>query len=252
MAATGISEINLPVGFGIPLKEILSGMEEPWRGLSLLGMVLNNHDPEMNRKVKIRFSIDYISDSDPAASEISSMYKASVPVIPGGEVSGGGFERTAAVVLTGDPLQPSGESLETAHGKEGHWMVLPGRQVIRQRYRHLIGVPTRVHYGLVHMHNHGRSMRLTDVTEGKVLWETELIYEPDRVQIAENPPYSSTEGFLMVPDHEYEIESVYDNTSSVPVDAMAVMYLYHHPLHDERISYPPPRTAAAAPDAQQR
>ncbi|MCH7825378.1 MAG: hypothetical protein IH849_11285 [Acidobacteria bacterium] len=38
------------------------------------------------------------------------------------------------------------------------------------------------------------------------------------------------QGVLLRPDREYEIESVYSNTTSEPVDAMAVMYLYHHLL----------------------
>jgi hypothetical protein len=57
--------------------------------------------------------------------------------------------------------------------------------------------------------------------------------------------YSSTEGFVLYPDHEYEIESVYDNRSDAPVDAMAVMYLYHHPLNNERITYPIPQSPPA-------
>ena len=51
-------------------------------------------------------------------------------------------------------------------------------------------------------------------------------------QIAHIPAYSSREGFRIHPDHEYEMEAFYDNTSQVDVDAMAVIYLYFNPLGD--------------------
>lgn len=246
VAATGIDEISFPAGYGIPIEEIVSGLEAPWNEISLLGMVLNNHGSDVPGDVKLRFTVDYVPPGDYGEAGIRKLYKASVPVVPNLEhqsEESASWERGDTVVLVGDDLQP-GDLPDTTMGKEGHWMVAPGKQVIRQRYRNLIGVATSVHYGIVHMHNHGVSMKLTDLTDDKVLWETELQYEEsaDRVQIVDIPVYSSTEGFVMYPDHEYEIESVYDNASDVAVDAMAVMYLYHHPLKNERISFPIPRS----------
>ena len=86
-----------------------------------------------------------------------------------------------------------------------------------------------MHFAAVHLHNHAVYMRLTDVTSGEVLWQTDVVYEPDRVQIAEIPVFSSVEGFRLAKDHEYEIEALYDNKTGADVDAMAMMSLYHHP-----------------------
>ncbi len=246
VAATGIDEIRFPEGFGLPIEEIRNDMQAPWNEISLLGMVLNNHGTEHDGGVKLRFTVDYVPPGDYGPDAMQKLYKASVPVVPNLEhqaEESAAWERGDTVVLSGDDLQPA-ELPQTTMGKAGHWMVPPGKQVIRQRYRNLIGIDTRVHYGLVHMHNHGVSMKLTDVTAGEVLWETELGYDEDgdRVQIVEIPVFSSREGFLLHSDHEYEIESVYDNSSSEPVDAMAVMYLYHHPLKDEHITFPVPTT----------
>ena len=243
VAATGIEEIRFPDGFGLPIEEIVNDMEAPWNEVSLLGMVLNNHGTQQDADVKLRFTVDYVEPGE-YGDGMQKLYKASVPVVPNLEHQAeetAGWERGDTVVLSGESLEPVGLP-DTTMGKPGHWMVPPGKQVIRQRYRNLIGVGTSVHYGLIHMHNYGVSMKLTDLTDGAVLWETSIQYEADRVQISEIPPYSSAEGFVLHPDHEYEIESVYDNTSPAPVDAMAVMYLYHHPLNNERISYPIPKT----------
>jgi len=245
VAASGIDEISFPRGFGLPIEETVQNLEAPWNELSLLGMVLNNHGSELPGEVKLRFTVDYVAPGE-YGEDMQKLYKASVPVVPNLEHQAeetASWERGDTVVLLGDELEPAGLP-ETTMGKPGHWMVPSGKQVIRQRYRNLIGIATRVHYGIVHMHNHGASMKLTDVTEGKVLWQTAVEYEEghDRVQIARIPVYSSEQGFVLYPDHEYEIESVYDNRDEVPVDAMAVMYLYHHPLNNETISYPIPAT----------
>ena len=231
VAASGIPALRLPSGFGIPLQQILGDLEEPWRGVSLLGMVLNNHDADLSAEVNVRFLVDYVAAGEPAAADnIDKLYRASVTVLP----------HRGVTVLAGDPMGPS-ELPPNAHGKTGHWMVPPGKQVIRQQHTRLVPGPTRVHYGVVHMHNYGSSLKLTDVTDGRVLWETRVEYNPDveYAQIARIPVYSSESGFVMHPDHTYEIESVYDNRTDVPVDAMAVMYLYHHPLGDQNMTYPP-------------
>ncbi len=245
VAATGIEEIRFPAGFGLPIEEIVSDLDAPWNEISMLGMVLNNHGTPRDRDVKLRFTIDYVEPGNYGGGGIQKLHIASIPVVPNLEhdaEDSGDWERGATIVLSGENLDPVGLP-ETTTGKPGHWMVPPGKQVIRQRYRNLIGINTRVHYGLVHMHNHGVSMKLTDLTDNVVLWETTLEYEDsERVQIRKITPYSSEEGFLLRPDHEYEIESVYSNTTSEPVDAMAVMYLYHHPPNGEHVTYALPKT----------
>jgi len=191
VAASGLPALRLPSGFGIPLQQILADLEESWRGVSLLGMVLNNHDRDLGAEVNVRFLVDYVAASEPNVAEnVDKLYRASVTVLP----------HRGVTVLAGDPLGPS-ELPPNAHGKTGHWMVPPGEQVIRQQHTKLVPGPTRVHYGVVHMHNYGSSLKLTDVTEGRVLWETRVEYRPDLefAQIARIPVYSSESGFVMYP-----------------------------------------------------
>ena len=72
-----------------------------------------------------------------------------------------------------------------------------------------------------------------------MLWQSDVVYEEDRLQIQKIPVYSSEEGFPLYADHTYEVESFYDNTTDGDVDAMAMMYIYYHPHGDENIIYPP-------------
>jgi hypothetical protein len=236
VTATGIAELRFPEGFAMPLANILTGVPQEWRGLSLLGMVLNNHEPDSDRNVNVRVTLDYLSPDDPASRKLKKLFKVEIPLVA-----------DDGTVVTGDP--PREVELEAYKGIRGHWIVPPGRYAVRQVHRQIVPIASTVHYAVVHLHNHGISMRLTDATEGRLLWETRTVYESDRVQIAEIPVYSSTEGFRIYPDHDYEIEAIYDNTSESPVDAMAAIYLYYNPDGNVDISYPAPPPDVAGPHA---
>jgi hypothetical protein len=233
VAVTGTREVALPAGFGIPVAQILDDLDEEWRGISLMGMVLNNHDAELRADVKLRFHVDYVTPDDPAAAEMRPLYRASITILPG---------NPNAEVFEGNPL----ERVETARGADartGHWVVPPGMQIVRQRYRGLLSAETQVHFGVVHLRNQGRLMSLRDLTSDETLWQVEARYEDGRDQIADIPVYVSDEGFTLHPDHVYELAVVYDNKGDAPADAMATMYLYHEPAEGRRMTYPP------APDA---
>lgn len=229
VTATGINDIRFPEGFGLPLNQIINGIPDPrWRGVSVYGMVLNNFDPTMNRATRVRATLNYFTDAEARAVGLKKLYKVELPMT----------------------VQPSpGEAPEVVHGGEAcvlvgglksHWLVPPGKQTTTKLYRDFFPVDATVHYANVHLHNHGVRMRVIDLTAGTTLWQTDVIYEPSRRQIAQIPVYSSVVGFPVFKDHEYEIQAEYDNVSSEPVDAMAVIYLYYHPLTDVNITYPDP------------
>lgn len=231
--APGASRISFPEGFGMPLRKILSGVPEPDRGLTLLGMAMNPHEPEINRLAKIRIQIDYLRTADiEDPDSFKKLYQSHLGINVEDQYHPEGHDphgKHQTIV--------EGRSSSIKHG--GHWLVPPGRQVLKQRHSGIIPVDAAtVHLVAVHLHNYGVSMRLTDITEGRVLWHTEVVYEPDRVQISNIPAFLSPTGFPIYKDHEYEVESLYENTTDQPIDAMAIMFLYYHPLGDEDITYP--------------
>lgn len=233
VTATGSEEIRFPPGFAMPVTQILSGLPPAERQLWLLGMVLNNHDPRMHRDVRVRATIRYWTDEDASRIDppLQTLYKVGLAM----SVRHLSEIETAAGRFTGVEASAQCESMP---GYDTHWMVPPGPQTTRMRWSGFLPVDATVHYAAVHLHNHGVYFRLTDLTAGRPLWETRVVYEPDRVQIADVPTYSSVRGFRMPADHEYQIEARYENGTDHDVDAMAVIYLYYHPDGDVRLSYP--------------
>ena len=232
VTATGSEEIRFPPGFGMTVSQILNGVAPMQRQATFLGMVLNNHVPDIDRTAKVRATIEYWKDDDPGRPPLTKLYKTGLTM----EVEDlAEYQAPAAAPASADVAT---HCVLVEKGRNAHWMVPPGKQVTRKRYQRFLAVDGTVHYAVVHLHNHARYLRLTDTTTGERLWQTDVVYEPARVQIAEIPVFASVEGFPIYRDHVYEIEALYDNTTDHDVDAMAQIDLYFHPKGNVSITYP--------------
>jgi hypothetical protein len=85
---------------------------------------------------------------------------------------------------------------------------------------------TTIHTIAVHLHPFAESLTLHDLTTGKTVFRSETRPFFDRIGLARVESFSSIEGIPIFRDHEYELISVYDNTSGEVQDSMAVMNLY--------------------------
>lgn len=245
----GQLEIEFPLGFGIP---ILSS--EP---LSLTTQVLNlNHEGEPI-EVRHRVSLHYVRDSDVDApmqalfpigayglallEGDSAYYGISKPETdhhgPGCMIGSNASDHTYE-----DPL---GRSFT------GHWVVKPGREVNRTLVTKLMRVPydTEIHYIAVHLHPYAESLELRDLTSGETIFHSRARGFEDRIGLSAVESFSSIEGVPVYEDHEYELVSVYNNTTDEEQDSMAVMYIY---LKDRDFDRREARQAIAgsAPDAE--
>jgi hypothetical protein len=232
VTATGTEEIRFPPGFGMTVGQILGDVDPGQRALSFLGMVLNNHVSPIDRLVRVRATVEYRSREEVGdPPRLKKLYKA-------------GLTMEVEDLARYEPPEGTPESDDVSTHcvlvgeQNSHWVVPPGPQRTRKQYRDFLPVDATVHFAVVHLHNHGRYLRLTDATTGERLWQSDVVYEPDRVQIARIPTYASVEGFPVYKDHVYEIEAFYDNTSGEDVDAMAQIDLYYHPSSDVDITYP--------------
>ena len=235
--ATGADDLRFPKGFAMPMSAIVRGQPEGQRELSYLGMVLNNHEAEINKQTKVVTTLEYFKDSDfgdrprPKKLYMTSLlmevenleeYK------PGPNEPPISDDVTTHCALVEQPL---GGKLKL------HWMVPPGLQKTRKLDKNIVPIDGTVHFAWAHLHNYGVYMRLTDLTDGKVVFQADVQNEPDRDQIANISHYSSKEGFRIYKDHIYEVEALYNNTTDHDVDAMAMIVLYYNPDGDRSIKY---------------
>ena len=104
----------------------------------------------------------------------------------------------------------------------------PGREENHTLVTKLLALPydTTLHYVAVHLHPFAESVELRDLTGGTTVYKSHARQVPGRIGLAEVEFLSSAEGIPLYKDHQYEVVSVYDNTSGVDQDAMATMFLY--------------------------
>lgn len=236
VTATGAEEIRFPEGFAMPVSRILAARADegaPVEELTFLGMVLNNHRPDIDRLARVRATIEYFRDEDFGdRPRPRKLFKVGLPMaVEDLEAYDAPHEAMDDDVATHCVL---------VGGLNGHWMVPPGEQITRRRFEGIVPVESTVHYGVVHLHNYADYLRLTDVTTGEVLFQADVEYEPERVQIERIPVYESATGFTLHPDHVYEIEARYTNTTDADVDAMALIDLYYNPVDDRDVAYEAP------------
>ncbi|MEM9291836.1 MAG: hypothetical protein AAGD01_09155 [Acidobacteriota bacterium] len=110
----------------------------------------------------------------------------------------------------------------------GHWVVQPGREVNRTLVTDILTLPfdTRVHYIAVHLHPFAESLELRNLTTGKTVFKSRVRPADAGIGIEHVEYFSSVEGVELFREHEYEMVSIYENSSGEPQDSMAVMYLY--------------------------
>lgn len=228
----GQTEIVLPDGFGLP---IVGG--EPIR---VSKQLLNLNELDNPLSVRHRIVLEYARESE-AHGRLKPLYQVGLygmKLVRGDNPYPHESDADSAVhgpgCLPGEPA--SGHTLKDSNDQTftGHWVVPPGREENHTLVTKLLNLPfdTTVHYIAAHMHPFGESIRLVDLTEGKTLFESTVRPMTERLGIDHVDYYSSEQGIPLYRDHEYELISVYNNTSDQPRDAMAVLYLY---LHDKEL-----------------
>ena len=218
--------IEFPEGFGIP---ILSN-----EALSLTTQVLNLSIDDRKFKVRHNVAVDFVREKNLTAPMKPLFMKAANGLVL--------LEGTIGYYAEGSPDESVhgpgcliGENASSRVRKDqfgrsftGHWVVKPGREVHHTLVTHYLQLPydTTVHYIAVHLHPFAESLELRDLTDDTTVFKSRVEAPADRIGIDRVDYFSSAEGLPVFKDHEYEIISIYNNTTDEDQDSMAVMYLY--------------------------
>jgi hypothetical protein len=110
----------------------------------------------------------------------------------------------------------------------GHWLVTPGREENHTQVTTMmdLAADTTIHFIGAHLHPFAESVALRDLTTDETIFRGTARNLDEQLGLAEVQWFSSVEGVPVFANHEYEIVSVYNNTSGQNQDAMAALYLY--------------------------
>ncbi|MFT4623746.1 MAG: hypothetical protein ACI8PZ_002402 [Myxococcota bacterium] len=234
----GQQDIQFPGGFGVPVTSDLP--------ISLATQVLNLNQPDIDATVKHQVTIRYVRDSELQAPLVPMFQSAVEGFKALGDARYYGVEHETHA--DADMLGPgcsvgqaaiAGDVDEDHLGQAftAHWKVEPGREVNVTNVTRFLNLPydTTAHYIAVHLHPFAHSLTLRDLTTGENVYEAFTRQAEGRVGLDHIDHYEGADGIPLYKDHEYELVSVYENTTDDVVDSMAVMYLY---LRDKRFDKP--------------
>lgn len=221
--------MNLPEGFGIPFLS-----NEP---LDIQTQVLNHNLENPSADVRHKVTINYIRDRDlktpliplfTTAAQGMVLVEGSNPYFeithPNPSVHGAGCE----IGQTASASEVKYEDSQTKSKFTGHWVVPPGRNSYSTSSTVFMNVPydTTLHYAEVHLHPFAESAELIDKTAGVTVIKSYAKNAEGKIGLNNVDYFSSREGVPIYKGHEYELVSVYNNTSGQDQDAMAHMVLF--------------------------
>lgn len=245
----GQPSINLPRGYGIPvLSSELFEFEY---------MIINPTPVDRPFGVKSQGTFEYVHDRDleqPLKPLFMRTVGMHIPVKKGSAVPHaqcselGDAEKGSTMESAAEPAKSSLHKIlknEAGFNEVYHWMVPPGKHQYRYpvESKFLADLPfdTTVHYINAHLHPHGESIELRDVTEGKTIFRSVAVNNAARSGIEKLTDFSSTEGVLIDRGHQYEMITEYNNTTDHDIDAMAILFLY---LLDKTFDVEPSKTSS--------
>lgn len=244
----GQQRIEFPAGYGLP---IINGQE-----LTLSTQVLNLNIDDPDMKVRHEVTIEFARDVE-LTTPMRPMFQGAVQGFKAlGDARYYGVKPEEEEEDHGPGCEVGAPAVEgdvdyDRFGQEfsAHWQVLPGPEVNTTLVTEFLNLPydTRVHYIAVHLHPYSESLRLLDRTTGETVYYAKVQNSENRVGLDHVEYFHSEEGIPIYKGHEYELISKYNNTSQVPADSMAVMYLY---MSEVNFSKPDPEKLAAVMTAR--
>lgn len=222
----GQMDVRFPEGFGVPVMS-----RQP---LELETQVLNLNPLSEELEVRHRITVEYVRQS-----ELQAPMKPLRVLSAQGMVAIEEDARHYGVTDANPEEHGPGCSVGTAAGARGmvdpagqifaaHWVVKPGREVNRTLVTHWMSVPfdTTVHFIAVHLHPFAQSATLSDLTSKQDVFRSHARGPDTRIGLTSVESFASDAGLPIYRDHEYELTSVYENTTDQNQDSMAVMFLY--------------------------
>ena len=209
-------------------------------------MLNHNIEHPNNLKVRHRVTIDYVRDADltepmkplfnvgaSGMVQLDNNPLALTTMMPTSADAGATHDAEHAASCLIGSRAPNGTAASADYvdpkGRHmtGHWVVPPGRQVNSSDITWFMNLPfnSRLHYAAVHLHPFAESLSIKDVTTGQMVLRSQAVNPPEGVGLTHVDTFTSVPGIPLLKDHEYELVSVYNNTTPNNADSMASVFL---------------------------
>lgn len=240
----GITNINLPDGFGIPLPAE--------QALRVVFQALNHNLPNLDTILYQQVEIKYFKDSE-IDFKLKPLYHHNIWLVKQYSGPKGKFgtpvpedykiEDSTQIIYT-DAQQPSCGIDELANNQAlfldyfwdnkgrkytGHWKVPPGEEYLEFDATLLLNFNKenlKVHYFNAHIHPFCEYLEMYDQTADEVIYKATVENKQDKTGIAKISELTSEEGITLYTDHKYLLRSKYNNTTEDTLSAMSVIYLF--------------------------
>lgn len=116
----------------------------------------------------------------------------------------------------------------------GHWVIFPGRKTYRSEVTKQLALKdtSSMHHISVHLHPFAEELSLRDMTSDSILFISKAKNYKDKIGLQKANSFSSSQGVILYPDHQYELILKVNNTSAENQDMMASMFVF---LYDKEM-----------------
>ena len=135
------------------------------------------------------------------------------------------------------PVETKNHSYTDENGNHlsGHWVIFKGTETFRYDITQQLQLKdsTSMHHIAVHLHPFAEELKFRDKTNDSTLFVSKAENYKDKIGLKSVSYYSSTEGIMLYPDHDYELVLKTNNTTEQNQDMMASMFVF---LYDKEMA----------------
>ncbi len=215
----GIESMNFPEGYGFPFFAN--------EKFFLITQSLNHNISDSIFQLKHHISIKYKSDrlKTLMPKTVYMQIPFSKEQIKDSEI--GKIEMNTCI-----PVETKNHTYTDDQGNllSGHWKINLGKQEFKSNITDQLSLKDtlRVHQITPHLHPFAETFALRDITTNNVLFNCKVINHKNKIGLSRTPAFSSIEGILLYPDHEYELLLRTNNTTNEIQDMMASMFMFFY------------------------
>jgi hypothetical protein len=134
------------------------------------------------------------------------------------------------------PVETKNHSYTNDKGESlsGHWVIFPGKETYSYNITHQLQLKdsTTMHHIATHLHAFAENLAFRDKTIDSTLFASEAENYTDKIGLKKVACFSSAEGIMLYPNHDYELILTTNNTTKINQDMMASMFVF---LYDKEM-----------------